>query len=373
MYNITHNGVFKVLETWNVVVPLYGNDGNKFDKEVVDNILQEILLNYPGLSVSNIIGYWKGSEKTYVDQNYQVLIDTIPDSTQDSTIFFANLKQDLQEKLCQEKIYITKESSKQEFLSFNEFFADVGIQAKSEDLQKEAEQVVKQLINNIDFLLQRLSYETTTLKRDLHRRKIIWERRICGVKLKSEFDDIIPANIKIVAADQIYDLGEVLATGEDFVIIGNYELLEFILEKRSHRYLIEAKNFSSSEVTTQFTSPYSEALSVKRFIEEFTMSIFNNYLLLRDEGFLSEEIKITVGSDGSSQFAESDRGKFLLLCPATIPEQVVQIDILRCLREVLHLSENNALDSIAVLQTKAKNNYTLKRAAIRYVLRNLND
>lgn len=58
--------------------------GTQFARVVVDNILNEILLNYPGFTVANSVGYWKGSGRTYVEQNYQVLIDSVPDNTRDS-------------------------------------------------------------------------------------------------------------------------------------------------------------------------------------------------------------------------------------------------------------------------------------------------
>jgi hypothetical protein len=92
MYTVTDNGVLKTLEAWSVIVPLHDNDGNPFERATVDAILQEILLNYPGFSVTSTLGYWKGSEQVFVDRNYQVLIDAVPDPNSDSSKFFANLK-----------------------------------------------------------------------------------------------------------------------------------------------------------------------------------------------------------------------------------------------------------------------------------------
>ena len=369
MYKVTDNGVLKTVETWGVIVPLYDNDGQKFDKTSIDSILQEILLNYPGFSLSNIIGYWKGAERTYIDQNYQILIDTVPDNVQDSSKFFAALKQELQKRLCQEKIYITKQESKQEFLSFSEFFVEIGVEAQSDDLKKEAGQIAKQLISKLDFVLQRLGYETTVLKRVTEQKKIIWERKLCGIKLRSELDDSLPAGIKIVAADQINEIGDAIARLEAFAIIGNYEVISYILEKSSYRSLVEVNDLPESQIETQYLSQVGEPLSVRRFIEGFSMSVFTNWLILRDEGFLPKEIKLSVGSDGSLQHGTSQQGTILLHCPATIPEDIVQKEIIRCLIDAVHLYEDNAIDPMAILQAKAKNNYVLKRAFVRHTLR----
>ena len=185
-------------------------------------------------------------------QNYQILIDTVPDNVQDSSKFFAVLKQELQKRLCQEKIYITKQESKQEFLSFSELFVEIGVEAQSDDLKKEAGQIAKQLISKLDFVLQRLGYETTVLKRVTEQKKIIWERKLCGIKLRSELDDSLPAGIKIVAADQINEIGDAIARLEAFAIIGNYEVISYILEKSSYRSLVEVNDLPESQIETQY-------------------------------------------------------------------------------------------------------------------------
>lgn len=373
MYNVTDNGVLKTVESWCVTIPLYDNDKQPFDESTVDSILQEILLDYPGFSIANSMGYWKGTDRTYVDKNYQILIDAVPDHLEDSSKFFATLKQDLQRRLRQEKIYITKQDSKQELLSFPEFFDEVGVQAQSHDLRQEAAELAKQLAGNLDFVLQRLGYETTVLRQDYKKKKIIWERKLCGIKIRSEFDYSYP-NVKIIAADQFLNIGDAILSREPFVLIGTYEFQFYILEKRRCRTLIEVNEKIIDTIKfTKYISPTGEPLSAKAFIEDFTTSVFVNRLILRDEGFLPSEIKINVGRDGSLQHGLSEIGSILLHCPAVIPEQIVQEEIIRCLSTAVNLSETNAIDPIAVLQAKAKNNYILKRAFVRSLLRNIHD
>ncbi|MBI5055324.1 MAG: hypothetical protein HZB61_01720 [Nitrospirae bacterium] len=373
MYNVTDTGVLKTVESWCVTIPLHDNDKQPFDESTVDSILQDILLNYPGFSIANSMGYWKGSDRTYVDKNYQIMIDAVPDQLEESSNFFATLKQDLQTRLRQEKIYITKQDSKQEFLTFQEFFDDVGVHAHSHDLRQEAAELAKKLAGSLDFVLQRLGYETTALRRDHEQKKIIWERKLCGIKIRSEFDDSYP-DVNIIAADQFLNIGNAILSGKPFVLIGTYEFQFYILEKKRRRSLVKVnETIINSAKYTKYFSPIEEPLSTTEFIEDFTMSVFVNWLILRDEGFLPNEIKISVGGDGSLQIGLSDIGRIMLHCPAAIPEKIVQTEIIRCLSIAINHSETNTIDPIAVLQAKANNNYILKRAFVRSLLRKIHD
>lgn len=370
MYRVTDSGILKSVESWCVTIPLYDNDKQPFDKQTVDSILEGILLNYPGFTITNSVGYWKGADKTYDDESYQVLIDAVPDSQHDSSRFFAALKQDLQVRLRQEKIYITKQDSKQELLSFAEFFEEIGVQAETNNLREEACQLAKQMVNSLGFVLQRLGYETTVLRRDSERKKVIWERKLCGIKIRSELDDDFPSEVKIIAVDQISEIGDALLAPQPFAIIGTYEFQFYVLDKSNYRSLVEVDEEKIQDVTkTKYLSPYGEPLTVKRFIEEFTMSVFTNWVVLRDEGFLPKDIKLSVGSDGSLQHAANEAGGILLHCPASIPEEATQKEIIRCLAAAIKLYEANATDTIAVMQAKAKNNYILKRAFVRRSLK----
>lgn len=371
MYTIKDTGVLKTVESWCVTIPLHDNDDQPFDDSTIDSILQELLLNYPGFTIVNSMGYWKDSTRTYIDKNYQIMIDAVPDQIEDSSKFFATLKQDLQTRLRQEKIYITKHDSKQELLTFPEFFDEVGVHACSHDLKQEAAKLAKKLVGSLDFVLQRLGYETTALRRDHEQKKIIWERKLCGIKIRSEFNDSYP-NVNIIAADQLLDIGNAMLSRIPFLLIGTYEFQFYILEKKRPRSLVEVSDTIINSIkNTNFISQTGDPLSAKAFIEEFTMSVFVNFLILRDEGFLQNEIKINVGGDGSLQSGESELGNILLHCPAVIPEQIMQNEIMRCLSTAINLSETNTIDPIAVLQAKAKNNYIFKRAFVRSTLRNI--
>jgi hypothetical protein len=370
MYKITDNGVLKTIETWSIFIPLHDNEGKPFDKSTIDSILQDISLNFPGFTIVNCIGFWKDSDQLYIDKNFQILIDALPSNIEDSSNFFNSLKEKLCALLCQEKIYVTKETTKEEFLTFDEFFNEVGLETYYTEDKTEKKRLAEQLVNRHDFILQRLGYETTVLHRDFDTQKIIWERKLCGITLKSILDDPLPKKLKIFAADQIDALGNALIGKEPFAIIGHYEFQSYVLEKIKYHPLIKTDiDESAIKDDFQYFSPSGKPLSVKRFVEEFTMTIFSHYITLREEGFLKEEIGITVGKDGSLQIGSNIYNNFMFHSPAIIPHQFIVDEIIRCLQKAKELYEKNELDPIAVLQAKAKNRYIFNRAILRKILK----
>ncbi|MCU1223925.1 MAG: hypothetical protein JWQ42_2018 [Edaphobacter sp.] len=370
MYTVTEAGVLKRVESWSVMLPLKDNDGNAFAKATVDEVLQQILLSYPGFSITNTLGYWKGADQTFIDQNYQVLIDAVPDTKSDSSVFFGKLKQSLQQTLKQEKIYLTKQGAKEELLSFAEFFAEIGVEISGKESIVEAERYAQALASNYAFVQQRLGYETVLVRRDSMMGTIVWERRLCGLILRSEFKDSLPPDIQLIAADQYDRLGAALDASEPFVLIGSYEFLMYSLDRTNPRSLVESCVLRQTEFPNPYTrSPTGELLDVVRFVEQYTASVFVNCLILREEGFLPRELTLNVGSDGSMQRASNGSRSIVMTCAATIPEKAVQVEVIRCLGAILDKNEKSLLDPIAVAQAKAKNAYFLKRSIVRHTMR----
>ena len=360
----------KSIETWNLTIPLYDNDGNPFSKEIIDSILEEISLNYPGFTIVNNIGYWKNLEKKYLDKNLQLIIDTFPFSQGESSRFFAKIKKSLKERLNQKKIYVTKETAKQEFISFDEFFEEIGIHYSNFNDLNEKRNIAKELINKQEFILQRLGYETVSLKRKKDIKKIIWERKICGIIIKSEFDDVFPSQIKLIPADQIDLLGSALFNLESFALVGHYELQNYVLDKINYHPLIEVdeKEFMLNK-DYNFEDPSGNILPPRLFVEQFAMSIITNYIILREEGYLGGEIQMNVGDDGSMQIGRNENGNILLFSPAIIPDDDIVKEIILYVEILRAGYENNELDPIAVLQAKAKNRYIFNRAILRKTLK----
>jgi hypothetical protein len=372
MYNVTQNGVLKSVESWCVILPLQDNQGIAFKQDLVDGILENLLLDYPGFTITNSVGYWNGSDRVYLDQNYQIIVDAVPDNSSDSSGYFVNLKKKLQKTLNQEKVYVTKQDSKQELLTFDEFFKEIGLQLNTQNTKIEAAEIAKQLASRTDFVIQRLGYATSALRRDISSKKIIWERSVSGLKIRSEFEDLVPPGVTIIAADQFSDLGRAMMNTEPVAVIGSYEFQAFILDRAKQRPLIEAKNIKSENCKNPYSaSPRGEPLNAKQFVEEFVGAAFTHCLILRDEGFLPEEIKINVGKDGSMQTTVGLRNGILMHNPADIPDGEIQQEIISLLGAALTMNENNLLDPIAILQAKAKNNYFVERSIVRHSLKSI--
>lgn len=369
MYSINKAGITKKLETWQLIIPLVDNSGNRFMQSQIDEILENIAVAFPGYTVVNCLGFWKDQTQTYKDDNLQIIIDTLPSKNADTTTFFSKLKEELCQSLGQEKIYVTKTGDREELITFKEFFSELGLEIQTlNNSEDENLKLAEQIVITHDFILKRLAYETLVLQRDLADKKIIWERKICGIKLRSEFEDNLPSDIVLCGADQLNQLGEAIFNNREIVLVGDYEYQKYIFEKFSYKPLVEAK-LGNLKNDIAFTDQQGNPITTKRFIELFSMSVFSNYMVLREENFQSSEIKINVGQDGSMQIGENDKnGNFLFHSPAVIKNKMIQEIIIHCVNEAITQYEDNELDTIALLQTKARTNYVKNRAMVRKMI-----
>ena len=73
------------------------------------------------------------------------------------------------------------------------------------------------------------------------------------------------------------------------------------------------------KVTKNNLSQSGEPISHKRFIKEFTMSVVCAVMALRDEGFLSQEIAVMVGSDGSAKWTTDPERRIVSHMPSLDP------------------------------------------------------
>lgn len=373
MYSISRTGITKRLETWQLIIPLVDNSGNKFSQTQIDEILESIGVTFPGYTMVNCMGFWKDQTQTYKDENLQVIIDTLPNASADTTSYFSNLKDELCKTLEQEKIYVTKTGDKEELISFKEFFSELGLELETTKNSDEQNlNLARQLVANHDFILKRLAYETVVLQRDPTNNKIIWERIICGIRLRTEFEDNFSSDVILCGADQLNQLGNAIFQNKEIVIVGDYEYQKYFLEKVGYKPIVEA-TLGSVKNEIAFTDQQGNPITTKKFIELFSMTVFSNYMVLREENFQSKEIKINVGQDGSMQIGENEKnGKYLFHCPAVIKDKAVQELVIDCLNKAMQQYENNQLDTIALLQTKARTHYVKNRAMVRNIINNRN-
>jgi hypothetical protein len=214
-----------------------------------------------------------------------------------------------------------------------------------------------------------MSYETTLLRRDTIRNVIIWERKICGIQLRSELPDNFPRDTQIIAADRIDHYVEWLKQPRNVFVVGDWEFQKFVLSGRPFTPLVEAEVPKGIDFrVSQYLSQLGEPISHKRFIEEFTMSIMCGVMALRDEGFLPQEIAVSVGADGSVQWTTDLERRILFICPASIPDIPIQHEILRCVKSALDALQVGTLPALGVQQAKALHRYVFKRGTARRVL-----
>jgi hypothetical protein len=369
MYQLSESTVTKRVESWKLIVPLHDNNGIDFDQGLIESITQGIVDNFPGLTAINCVGHWRSGQQTYKDRNLELIVDVAPADSSLAEKFFAKYKTDLAEHLQQAKIYLTREQSKTEVISYDGFFAEVGLEIPAGASDADKRQVAQSAIDNVNFIIARTSYETTLLRRDTVRNVIIWERKICGIQLQSELPDDCPPDMEIIAADRIDHYVEWLKQPRDVFVVGDWEFQKFVLSGRPFRPLVEAEVPKDIDfIVSQYLSQRGEPIAHKRFIEEFTMSIMCGVMALRDEGFLPQEIAVTVGADGSAQWTTDPDRRIVFICPASIPDLSIQHEILRCVKSALDALQEGTLPTLGVQQAKALHRYVFKRGAVRRVL-----
>jgi hypothetical protein len=369
MYELSESTVTKRIESWKLIVPLHDNNGVDFDQGLIESITQGIIDNFPGLTAINCVGYWRNGQQTYKDRNLELIVDVAPTDSSLAEKFFTKYKMDLAEHLQQAKIYLTREQSKTEVISYDEFFAEVGLEIPTGASDADKRRVAQSAIDNVNFIIARMSYETTLLRRDTVRNIIIWERKICGIPLRSELRDDCPPDMEIVAADRIDHYVEWLKQPRDVFVVGDWEFQKFVLSRRPFTPLVEAEVPRGIDFEIrQYLSQRGEPISHKRFIEEFTMSIICGVMALRDEGFLSREIAVSVGSDGSTQRTTDPERRIVFISPASIPDLPIQHEILRCVKSALDALEEGTLPTLGVQQAKAMHRYIFRRGVVRRVL-----
>jgi hypothetical protein len=101
--------------------------------------------------------------------------------------------------------------------------------------------VAQEAIDNVNFVLARMGYETTLLRRVTVRKMIIWERKICGIQLRSELPDVWSPDMQIIAADRIDHYVEWLKQPTDVLVVGDWEFQKFVLSGRPFTTLVETE------------------------------------------------------------------------------------------------------------------------------------
>lgn len=119
------------------------------------------------------------------------------------------------------------------------------------------------------------------------------------------------------------------------------------------------------ELKSGYLSQQGERISIKEFSNQFTQSVFCNYLVLKSEGFEESAIKINVGSDGSMVIGEKDNKPMVLHVPARIMNKTLQKYILNLIEETIVFYNTGRLEYDIVESTKLNHRFYLKKSQIR--------
>ncbi|MEP5916964.1 MAG: hypothetical protein ABJ279_09060, partial [Nonlabens ulvanivorans] len=130
---------------------------------------------------------------------------------------------------------------------------------------------------------------------------------------------------------------------------------------------IDTINFPKEleKLKSGYLSQQGERISIKEFSEQFTQSVFCNYLVFKSEGFEDNIIKINVGSDGSLVTGEKDNKPMVLQVPARIINLTLQKYIINLIGNTIKLYNNGRLKYEMVESTKLNHRFYLKKSQIR--------
>lgn len=363
MYYPVSGGVEKKIESWKIIVPLYDNKGKRFRKEIIDAIKMKIVGEFGGFSGINTIGGWESGKRVFYDKSTTIIIDVPVRDHNKASNFFTALKEELRQKLCQEKIYITYESSASELLSINEFLQELEFYTPSDQPLSLTQEEINKLVEQSTNLQLRKSYKTIRLERNIETGTIIWEREILGIHISTKINDEFPQDAVILPADNLENYFEKDIFGKPLVVIGDYEYQTFILAKEKRGYVLSPESltrYDKGDEEPHFYHRWHGALKTSTFISVYIEELLTNYIILREIGGQQEQIKMIVGAEGSLQIG----GGAMLHCPAYIPDKEIQKAILDNFIEAKNLYENRTLDEITLMQIKVLNKYNEKKAIL---------
>jgi hypothetical protein len=116
---------------------------------------------------------------------------------------------------------------------------------------------------------------------------------------------------------------------------------------------------------SSYLSQRGEKISLKEFANQFSLSVFCNFLVLKSEGFDEEKIKINVGRDGSLVIGEKDNKPMIFNIPSIIESKILQKFIIKLIHLTIELYSKGKLKYEIVETAKENNYFYFKKSQIR--------
>jgi hypothetical protein len=126
-YMATQNGVTKVIETWQMIIPLEDNQGKPFRKDLIGRIRASVRDTFNGETYVRAGGSWKRGQRICADKSIRIEVDVYTEEHDKAEAYMASAKKVFRTILEQEKIYVTYSLSRFEFLLPEEFADDIGL------------------------------------------------------------------------------------------------------------------------------------------------------------------------------------------------------------------------------------------------------
>lgn len=155
----------------------------------------------------------------------------------------------------------------------------------------------------------------------------------------------------------------------------NTSIFELLLDIKFIPHITDYQNTAPIDIVefpkeldnkeNSYLSQHGIKICLKEFAKQFSLSVFCNFLVIKSEGFEENEIKITVGKDGSLVIGEKNNKPIILHVPAIIENEILQKFILKLIQITIELYNNGKLKYEIVETAKEHNQFYFKKSQIR--------
>jgi len=355
-YKLTSDGVMKKVETWRIVIPREDNEKKEIPKKTIEKILKKIARKWGGWSNYPMEGGWFGNGMMYYDQNFDIVVDIGGLSAINNTSekFMLDLKDDLQKELSQEKIYIKKEGEIEELLKLNEYFDEVGIDIKEDDIHNIPKADLRVIVENTELILNRAGYKTIMIQRIKEQKEILWKREILGIQMEAKIDDIYGEDAIIIGPDQLGLLDPEAVHEKEIIVLGWNEIEGPCFKIPTYAWITDVPDGEIDKYG--YFDQKRNAISRHEFLKSFADSVIVNLLILKILTPKDGEIQIVVGNGGCLQFNE----RFITYIPCYDLNEEDSKVIIKMVADAKKKIDNNSIEYIKLMKAKIINNYQKK-------------
>lgn len=128
-------GVLKVIETWQLVVPLQDDKGNPLEEWSINLVKNDVVRAFRGDTEVRTVGHWIEEQRVYVDKSIRVEIDVSVKNHDKAVKYMVSQKKLLKKILKQKSIYVTLSVNRFELLLVDDFLKELGLELTSDETE----------------------------------------------------------------------------------------------------------------------------------------------------------------------------------------------------------------------------------------------